>query len=80
MKDDARHTQLNEAKWDRWAESFDGGGWVHRYLRDAQSKVVTLLDVKEDIHLLQLAHRSDPSEFSALISAGTTSSKLPTIP
>lgn len=54
MKDHARHTQLNEAKWDRWAESFDGGGWIHRYLRDAQSKVIALLDVKEGIHLLDV--------------------------
>jgi len=54
MKDDARHTQLNEAKWDRWAESFDGGGWIHRYLRDAQSKVLSLLGIKENVHLLDV--------------------------
>jgi len=54
MKDDAKHTQLNVANWDRWAESFDGGGWVHRYLRDCQSKVISLLDVKEDIHFLDV--------------------------
>jgi ubiquinone/menaquinone biosynthesis C-methylase UbiE len=54
MKDDAKHTQLNVANWDRWAESFDGGGWVHRYLRDAQSKVISLLDIKEGIHLLDV--------------------------
>ena len=53
-RDDTRHTQLNEAKWDRWAESFDGGGWIHRYLRDAQSKVLSLLDAKEDIHFLDV--------------------------
>ena len=54
MKDDTKHTQLNEEKWDRWAKSFDGGGWVQRYLRDAQSKVVSLLDVKEGIHFLDV--------------------------
>jgi ubiquinone/menaquinone biosynthesis C-methylase UbiE len=54
MKDDARHTQLNEAKWDKWAESSDGGGWVHRYLRDAQSKVIALLGVKEDMRFLDV--------------------------
>jgi len=57
MKDDTKHTQLNEAKWDRWAESFDGGGWVHRYLRDAQSKLVSLLDDKlpTTLHVSDLA-------------------------
>lgn len=54
MKDHVKHTQLNEIKWDKWAESFDGGGWIHRYLRDAQSKVIALLDIREGIHILDV--------------------------
>jgi ubiquinone/menaquinone biosynthesis C-methylase UbiE len=54
MQEDTKHTQLNVERWDRWAQSFDSGGWVHRYLRDCQSRVISLLDVKEDIHLLDV--------------------------
>jgi len=54
MKDPIKHKQLNETKWDKWAESFDGGGWIHRYLRDAQNKVIALLNVKEGIHFLDV--------------------------
>jgi ubiquinone/menaquinone biosynthesis C-methylase UbiE len=54
MKEDTEHTQLNVERWDRWAESFDGGGRVHRYLRDCQSRVIALLDVREDIHFLDV--------------------------
>jgi len=54
MKDSIKHAQLNEIKWDKWAESFDGGGWIHRYLRDAQSKVISILDLKENIHFLDV--------------------------
>lgn len=52
MKDDTKHTQLNEAKWDKWAESFDGKGWVQKRLRKDQSKVVSLLDAKESVRFL----------------------------
>ncbi len=54
MKEDTKHTQLNVERWDRWAESFDSGSLVHRYLRDGQSKVVSLSDVKENIHFLDV--------------------------
>ncbi|MGA2625019.1 MAG: class I SAM-dependent methyltransferase [Bacteroidota bacterium] len=54
MKNEARHAQLNQAKWDNLANSVDSKGWRYDYLRAAQSKVVSLLDVKEDIHFLDV--------------------------
>ena len=54
MKDVTKHEQMNEVKWDKWAESFDGGGWIQRYLRDAQNKVISLLDLKEGVHVLDV--------------------------
>jgi ubiquinone/menaquinone biosynthesis C-methylase UbiE len=52
MKDDAKHTQLNEAKWDKWAEKPDDKGWIQKRLRKDQSKVISLMDFKENTHFL----------------------------
>jgi len=41
---------LNEEKWDKWAKSFDDGGWVQKRLRKDQSQVVSLLKAREGIH------------------------------
>lgn len=54
MKDEAKHLQLNKAKWDKWANWLDSKGWRHNYLRDAQNKVVSILDVNENIHFLDV--------------------------
>lgn len=54
MKDATKHTQLNEAKWDKWAKSFDSDGWVQKYLRNDQRMVVSVLDVKENFHFLDV--------------------------
>ena len=54
MKDQARQTELNRAKWDRWADSFDTKSWRRDFLRNAQSQVISLLDVKPGIHFLDV--------------------------
>ena len=51
---ESKHIQLNEAKWDKWAESFDGKGWRYDYLRKAQSSVISLLDIKENMNFLDI--------------------------
>jgi len=54
MEEDQKHAQLNEEKWDKWAKSFDGGGWVQKRLRKHQSQVVSLLKAREGIHFLDV--------------------------
>jgi ubiquinone/menaquinone biosynthesis C-methylase UbiE len=54
MRDEERHIQSNEEKWDKWADSLDSKGWKYDYLRDAQSKLISLLDVKENVHFLDV--------------------------
>ncbi len=54
MKSEAEHIQLNEAKWDRWAKSYDGNHWRYRYLRRAQRAVISVLDVREGISFLDV--------------------------
>ncbi len=54
MKTEAQHKKLNEAKWDKWASTLDGKGWRRDFLRRAQSKVLSILEVKEDVHFLDI--------------------------
>ena len=54
MKNEIKHIQSNQAKWDTWANSLDGKGWRYDYLRDAQNKLISLLDVKERVHFLDV--------------------------
>lgn len=54
MKNEENHLRLNEAKWDKWAESFDDESTINNYLRNAQEKLVSLLDVKKNVHFLDV--------------------------
>ncbi len=54
MKDEEKHLQLNKAKWDRWASTMDSDDWRHDFLRDGQGKVISLLNVQENIHFLDI--------------------------
>lgn len=51
---ESKHIELNEAKWDKWANSLDGKGWRYDYLRHGQSGVISLLDIKENISFLDI--------------------------
>jgi ubiquinone/menaquinone biosynthesis C-methylase UbiE len=51
---EARHLQLNEAKWDKWADTLDGKSWRNNYLRNAQRQVISRLEAKEDIRFLDI--------------------------
>ncbi|MGA1978605.1 MAG: class I SAM-dependent methyltransferase [Bacteroidales bacterium] len=48
--------KLNAEKeyWDDWAGSMDGSGWRYKYLRNCQRLLVSILDVKEDISVLDV--------------------------
>lgn len=54
MKDESEHVRLNEKKWDRWADSLDNPSPRRNFLRNAQSKVISLLNVQEEIHFLDI--------------------------
>jgi ubiquinone/menaquinone biosynthesis C-methylase UbiE len=54
MKNESKHIQINEAKWDKWANSLDGKGWRYDYLRSAESGVISLLDIRENINFLDI--------------------------
>jgi ubiquinone/menaquinone biosynthesis C-methylase UbiE len=40
--------------WNKWASEIDGKGWRYNYLRDLQNKLISLVDVKENIHFLDV--------------------------
>jgi hypothetical protein len=42
MEDNSKHLELNEAKWDKWADTLDKKNWRNDYLRNAQSQVIAL--------------------------------------
>jgi len=54
MTNELKHLKLNEEKWDKRAKSFGGKGWRYDYLRQAQNDVISLLEIKENIHFLDV--------------------------
>ena len=54
MKNETRLLQLNEAKWDRWASSMNDKSRRNDFLRQAQSEVVAMLDIQENLHFLDV--------------------------
>jgi ubiquinone/menaquinone biosynthesis C-methylase UbiE len=54
MKNEAEHLKSNQLKWDKWADSRDGQGWRDDYLRDAQRKLISLLDIRENVRFLDV--------------------------
>ena len=56
MKDETKHVQMNKAMWDKWAEAdtLDNNGLNSRFLRAAQSKVISLLHIQPIVHFLDI--------------------------
>ena len=56
MKDETKHVQMNEAMWDKWAEedTLDNNGRNSKFLRAAQRKVISLLNVQDNVHFLDI--------------------------
>ena len=48
------HIRANEVKWDKWAESIDSESWKYEFLRRSQRGVVSLLDLKPGMSLLDI--------------------------
>jgi ubiquinone/menaquinone biosynthesis C-methylase UbiE len=54
MKNEIKHIQLNKEKWDRWASWYDSNKLISVYLRKSQLKLISLLNIKENINFLDV--------------------------
>jgi len=54
MKDNIEHIKLNREKWDKWAGSYDNSDWRVSLLRKAQQYLVSILQIKNDVHFLDV--------------------------
>ena len=52
--DESQHLKINEAKWDKWAETFDNRSLKYDYLRSAQMGVISLLKLSENVSMLDI--------------------------
>jgi len=52
--DESKHLKINEARWNKWAETVDGKSLRYDYLRSAQLGVISLLKLKEDVFMLDI--------------------------
>ncbi len=52
--DTEKQVELNKAKWDRWARTFDEKSWRRDFLRKAQGSLISLLDIRPGIHFLDV--------------------------
>jgi ubiquinone/menaquinone biosynthesis C-methylase UbiE len=50
----SKFLKLNEAKWDKWANTLDAKSKLNDYLRKAQSSVIALLELKENMNFLDI--------------------------
>ncbi len=53
-KDELKHLQANEAKWDQWAQDLDSPSRRRDYLRDAQRKLIALINPAAGIRFLDI--------------------------
>lgn len=51
---ESKHISSNVEKWNKWAEIADGKGLLFYFLRKAQSKLITILDIKENQNFLDI--------------------------
>lgn len=54
MNNKSKHLELNEAKWDKWADTLDQKSLRNDYLRNAQSQVISLLNIQPGVHFLDI--------------------------
>ena len=54
MLTETKHIELNKAKWDKWADTLDDKGWRSNFLRQCQRDVISLMDLRENIRILDI--------------------------
>jgi len=52
--DELKHLRINEARWNKWAETVDGKSLKYDYLRSSQLGVISLLNLKENVSMLDI--------------------------
>ncbi len=52
--EESKHIEVNEAKWDGWVDSLDKKGLRSYYLRRGQRDVISLLNIKEGMNILDI--------------------------
>jgi ubiquinone/menaquinone biosynthesis C-methylase UbiE len=51
---ESEHLRINEKKWDKWAKTIDSKSLKYDYLRTAQLGVISLLNLKENVSMLDI--------------------------
>ena len=54
MKKEENHRNLNKAKWDKWSGWYDDKSWMANYLRNTQLKLISILNIRENINFLDI--------------------------
>ncbi len=54
MKNEMKHLQANQEKWDEWAEHLDGGSRRSDFLREAQGRLISILDLERNVQFLDV--------------------------
>ncbi len=53
-KDESKQVELNKAKWDRWAATLDRKSFRREFLRNAQRKAISVVDIRPGMHFLDV--------------------------
>ncbi len=53
-ENESKHLRINEKKWDKWAKTVDNKSLKYDYLRSAQLGVISLLNLKENVSMLDI--------------------------
>lgn len=51
---ESEHLSSNREKWNKWAKIADGKGLMFEYLRNAQSNLISILNIKENQNFLDI--------------------------
>jgi SAM-dependent methyltransferase len=54
IMEESNHIELNEAKWDKWVNSLGDNTWGNYYLRRGQRDVISLVNIKEGMSILDI--------------------------
>jgi ubiquinone/menaquinone biosynthesis C-methylase UbiE len=52
--DESKHNRINREKWNRWSKTVDNDGSVYNYLRKAQDNLLSIIEFKEGVSMLDI--------------------------
>ena len=59
---ESKHIAVNQTFWDNWADTIDGKGFRNKYLRNCQRSVISMLELKEEMNILDIARAGGASK------------------